>query len=106
METFEDLDEKLAESVYSHTLVAFNNCFSVISEGKRYNIVNFYYEDIENVEFPVKIKVLEGNIAIIADEKIPNEKYKDKFCSICCPKHLFPTPQRLSYELNVRRGII
>lgn len=102
-----DLEEKEAISVFSYTLLASGNCFSVLDKkGEKYNIVNFYHENIEKVEFPIKIRVLGGNTAIIADEKINDDLYNDRFCTCCCPKNLLPLPQKLKYELNVKRGVI
>lgn len=90
-----------------YTLMAFNNCFSVEGDdGHQYRIVNFYVECLQNlpIEWPIEIKVLEGNVAVIHDDRIPNRFYNKTFCTTCCPKHLLPITQKLEREREISRG--
>jgi len=96
-----------ATRIIRYTLVAFNNCFSVLGEdGKEYKVVNFYHETMEKlpIEWPVEIKVLEGHVAVIHDARVPDKHYNTRFCEVCCPKHLLPTPQLLGHERQIARG--
>ena len=88
------------------------NCFSVSVEGERdYRIINFNYENLEKliedemVSFPLKISKLSDGIAIIADERIPDEWYSKRFCETCTPSDLLPVPQKLKHFLDIERGI-
>ena len=111
---------KLATHVTTVTLVGFlgeyprerGNCFSVSVEDERnYRIINFNHENLEKliedevISFPIKISKLDEGIAIIADERIPNEWYSKKFCETCTPSDLLPLPQRLKHFLDIERGI-
>jgi len=111
---------KLATDITTVTLVGFlgdyprerGNCFSVSVEGERdYRIINFNYENLEKliednvVSFPLKISKLSDRIAIVADERIPDEWYSKRFCETCTPSDLLPIPQRLKHLLDIERGI-
>ena len=111
---------KLATDVTTVTLVGFfgeyprerGNCFSVSVQGERnYRIINFNHENLEKliedgvISFPVKISKLGEGIAIIADERIPDEWYSKRFCETCTPGDLLPIPQRLKHFLDIERGI-
>jgi hypothetical protein len=111
---------KLATDVTRVTLVGFfgeyprerGNCFSVSVDDERdYRIINFNHENLEKliedgvVSFPIKISKLEEGIAIIADERIPDEWYSKRFCETCTPENLLPIPQRLKHHLDIERGI-
>jgi hypothetical protein len=111
---------KLATNVTTVTLVGFfgeyprkrGNCFSVSVEGEEdYRIINFNHENLEKliedkiVSFPIKISKLSEGIAIIADERIPDEWYSKRFCETCTPGDLLPLPQRLKHYLDIERGI-
>jgi|688.fasta_scaffold476078_2 hypothetical protein len=110
---------KLATNVTTVTLVGFfgeyprerGNCFSVSVEGEDYRIINFNHENLEKliedkiVSFPIKISKLSDGIAIIADERIPDEWYSKIFCETCTPGDLLPLPQRLKHYLDIERGI-
>ena len=111
---------KLATDVTTVTLVGYfgeyprerGNCFSVsVGEDENYRIVNFNHENLEKliedniVSFPIKISNLSGGVAIIADERIPDEWYSKRFCETCTPSDLLPVPQRLKHFLDIERGI-
>ena len=110
---------KLATDVTTVTLVGFfgeyprerGNCFSVSVEGERnYRIINFNHENLEKliedgvISFPIKISKLGEGIAIIADERIPDEWYSKRLCETCTPENLLPLPQRLKHYLDIERG--
>jgi hypothetical protein len=116
-----DLSKSLnAVCITSHTLVGtindgkypykHGNCFSMQDDtGKEYRIINFNHENMKEaikrgVSYPIKILPLDERIAIIADSRIPDDWYADKFCAVCTPKHLLSIPQRLKLELSVDRG--
>lgn len=112
---------KLATDVNTVTLVGYlgsyprenGNCFSVSVEGETEDcrIINFNYENLEQlmedgvVSFPIKISKLQDRIAIIADERIPNEWYSKRLCETCTPSNLLPITQRLKHFLDIERGI-
>ena len=89
------------------------NCFSVhTSTGEDYRIVNFNYENFKELlnnrglTFPVKILPISEKQAIIYDERISAEWYSTHFCTVCCPEHLLPLPQRIQKMMKKRRGEI
>jgi hypothetical protein len=112
---------KQATGITTVTLVGFygdfprenGNCFSVSveDEEKNYRIINFNHENLiklikdQVVSFPLKISKVGENVAIIADERIPNEWYSKRFCEQCTPTDLLPLPQRLKHFLDIERGI-
>jgi len=111
---------KLATNVTTVTLVGYfgkypresGNCFSVsVGKDENYRIINFNHENLEKlikdkiVSFPIKISKLSDGIAIIADERIPDEWYSKRFCETCTPSDLLPIPQRLKHFLDIERGI-
>jgi len=111
---------KLATRITKVTLVGYfgefpmerGNCFSVSVEDERdYRIINFNYENLKKliedsvVSFPLKISKLSEGIAIIADERIPDEWYSKRFCETCTPSDLLPVPQKLKHFLDIERGI-
>ena len=80
---------------------------------KDWRIVNFYAENLEKlikdkiITWPVKILVRRGRgrrIALIHDERIPDEWYADRWCEACCPEELLPLTQRLRLERMTARG--
>ena len=85
--------------------VRHGNCFSVkADDGGHYRIVNFAHENVEElirrgVNFPYRILPLSKEVAVIHDNRIPPEWYRDHFCSVCCPEELLPMPQKLT---NIR----
>lgn len=87
------------------------NCFSVYTDEGSYQIVNFNYENLnellrtEVVSFPITITPLgDTKSAMISDERIPNEWYSSYFCPVCTPtEYLLPT-QRLLQILDIKRG--
>lgn len=88
------------------------NCFSVeAGDGEEYRIVNFALENLEKlledkvVDFPVLIHKLADRIGTIADPRIPDEWYMNKFCTTCTPRNLLPYPQKLKIELDIMRGL-
>ena len=111
---------KLATDITTVTLVGYfgefpmerGNCFSVSVDDERdYRIINFNYENLEKliedsvVSFPLKISKLSEGIAIIADERIPDEWYSKRFCETCTPSDLLPVPQKLKHFLDIERGV-
>jgi hypothetical protein len=105
--------------VLSHTLVGginktfpvkTGNCFSVeASDGKKYDIVNFYYENYQEVnrlglKNQIKIRSLSERAAIILDERIPDRWYNNYYCEVCCPESLLPHPQRMRHQRQEARG--
>ena len=111
---------KLATRITKVTLVGYfgefpmerGNCFSVsVNDERDYRIINFNYENLEKliedsvVSFPLKISKLSEGIAIIADERIPDEWYSKRFCETCTPSDLLPVPQKLKHFLDIERGI-
>jgi hypothetical protein len=111
---------KLAGGITTVTLVGYfgefprerGNCFSVSVEGERdYRIINFNHENLEKliedkmVSFPLKISKLSDGIAIISDERIPDEWYSKRFCETCTPSDFLPVPQKLKHFLDIERGI-
>ena len=111
---------KLATDITSVTLVGYfgefprerGNCFSVSVGGESYyRIINFNYENLgkliedEIVSFPLKISKISDGIAIIADERIPDEWYSKRFCETCTPSDLLPVPQKLKHFLDIERGV-
>jgi hypothetical protein len=111
---------KLATDITSVTLVGYfgefprerGNCFSVsVDDESDYRIINFNYENLKKliedsvVSFPLKISSLSSGIAIIADERIPDEWYSKRFCETCTPSDLLPVPQKLKHFLDIERGI-
>lgn len=72
------------------------NCFSILAEdGNDYWIVNFGVEDLREVvkrnllSLPVNIEPIEGKyqgraLAVIQDDRIPAEWYKERYCRACC----------------------
>jgi len=86
------------------------NCFSILAtDDKQYRIVNFHYENIKmvielGIEIPIKIQILGNGMAIIHDERIPDEWYNNKFCEVCCPERLLPYPQILTHQRQIARG--
>jgi hypothetical protein len=99
-----------AECVTCVTLVGYpgipplkrGNCFAVrTKEGARYHIVNFCHENwaamLERnlITLPIKVLPLNENIAVVCDERIPDNWYSKKFCEVCCPEIFLPLDQRL-----------
>jgi|GEM_PF-6565017 hypothetical protein len=100
-----------ATDIESTTLVGFNNCFSVqLSNGGCANIVNFYLETLEEllkegvVVWPIKVSILGGKTGVINDARIPDDKYNDRFCEVCCPIDLLPVNQRLTKSRAIQCG--
>ena len=97
----------LAKSVISVTLLGVSgkaphktgNCFSLLTNNNRsYSIVNFVYENLEHLlqnglQWPIKICIISKGVAIIHDERIPHEFYKEKYCEVCCPESKLPINQ-------------
>ncbi len=115
--------ELKANSFGSSTLVAYldhnpneltvthgGNCFSVWANNRlSYQIVNIKFEPLKKlmrfgvVAFPIKIKHIGKNRAIIIDERIPQEWLNKRYCSICCPQDLMPEEQQRRIETVYRR---
>lgn len=89
--------------------ILYGNCFSMIADHKEYKIVNFIYENIEEaikrgVSYPIKIGLLSDRLAVIHDERIPDDWYNDHFCEICCSTEFLPIQQILAHQRQEKRG--
>jgi len=89
------------------------NCFSVAaSDGRPYRIVNFFAENLEHLletgilTYPMGLAVLAPGVAVVRDHRIPDDYYRDEFCTICCPYRLLPEPQKLRWDRAVKSGRI
>lgn len=86
------------------------NCFSVeFDDGTQARIVNFGVENLREaikrgVNYPIKCRLIDEKHAIIHDERIPDNWYKDLWCECCCPKELLPLPQKLVHERQILQG--
>lgn len=108
-----------ASHVTSYTLVGVigrppfrvGNCFSVLGEdGRDYRILNFVYENLQELErhgltWPLEIRPLSKYDAVLHDPRIPDSWYPKEFCEVCCPRELLPLPQRLEQERHILQGI-
>ena len=86
------------------------NCFSVLANGKYFNIVNFCAENWEEVQrrgvsLPITIAILDEKTAIVHDQRIPSDWYRNHWCECCCPEHLLPIQQRLRHDLERKQGV-
>lgn len=114
------MEIKNAIKVTTVTLVGFlyndeyphshGNCFSVYTDDNHeFRIVNFNHENFEEaikrgVSFPIKIGILSQYIAIIHDERIPDNWYSNTFCTICCRDNLLPSLQKFAHDRQEKRG--
>lgn len=107
------------KSIHSATLVGYifkdkkppykaGNCFSMLYnvDGKDevVKIVNMSYEDILSaltmgLSPPVKVLLLSSNVGVIYDRRISPQWLQNNYCTVCCPTHLLPLPQRLNEAL-------
>lgn len=113
-------DRKRALSVTSQTLVGIGssefplrhgNCFSMVcDDGSEYRIVNFYVENLKElekggvIEDGVMIMPISGRHAIIMDERIPNNWYSGEYCTTCTPFDLLPDTQKMGSILSELKG--
>jgi hypothetical protein len=115
----EDLKLLKASVVTGHTLVGVcstdfplsrGNCFSVMADDSHeYRIINFIVENWEEmirrgIKPPIQIAVWAKNLAIVHDERIPDDWYREKFCGVCCPEELLPITQQLALDRDYRWG--
>lgn len=114
------MKEHLATAIGSQTLVGFTkqtfpakrgNCFGVETANgtSEFRIVNFVVENLEELLsrglcWPIRIVELDNRVAVINDERIPDDWYREDFCETCCPESLLPTPQILKHERDKLRG--
>lgn len=90
--------------------LASGNCFSVEAEdNNEYKIVNFVHENIEELsnrgfKRPFKIAILGPGVAVVHDERIPDEWYADHYCEVCCPRDLLPINQRMKHLRHIACG--
>ena len=88
----------------------YGNCFTILADGEYYRILNFNYENLQHliktdvVSYPIQISILRDQFAVIVDPRIPDEYYRNKFCTSCTPEDLLPVPQRIHQILEVQRG--
>lgn len=115
-------DKVLCGGVGTVTLVGFHyrnpppyrsgNCFSLYGKGGNYRIVNFNHENLEYLlengflEFPIEVTPLGGGVGIITDERIPEEWFSSEYCEVCCPRDLWPQPQKDRFNEKVESGEI
>ncbi len=89
------------------------NCFSL--EGKNKNgrwslrIVNFYVENLRyvlthGITWPIKVMRLSERVAIVHDERIPEEWYNQRYCETCCPEDFLPCSQVMARRRQEARG--
>jgi hypothetical protein len=90
----------------------FGNCFGVITKNSRYRILNFVYENLENlidvkkIEFPMNILVIKGtDYAFLHDKRIPENYYRNRICEVCCSLELLPYTQRLKHYREMDKGL-
>lgn len=117
--TYEVENIKQATGVGSVTLVGYltksypmtgGNCFSVHTDAGEYRVVNFGYENLEElmrrevVAWPLDIIPISERHCVIADHRIPKEWYQDRFCSTCTPSDLLPPQQKLERVLDLKSG--
>ena len=112
-----------ATGIYSQTCVGViggqyplpvGNCFSVLCAGHTLciSIVNFCLENLQEllrrgvVAWPIAVHVMDADrgIGVIHDARIPHAWYSDRYCEICCPRDLWPLPQRLAFERDIATG--
>lgn len=81
--------------------IDWGNCFSVIaSDDRHYRILNFVWENLKNLieqkglTYPIEINVIRDGYAIITDERIGKEWYRNEYCRSCCPNDLLSVEQR------------
>ena len=92
---------KKAVRITGQTLLGSRNCCDVETEdGSNYRVVNFYAEHLESLIaiYPIKIAILSERIAVVHDERIPDEMYRNTFCEVCCPYEFWSTPQKMRLE--------
>lgn len=99
--------------IKSQTLVAQDNCCSVIAEDtNEYDIVNIYVDNIrkllqENViSWPIEITKIGEYTAIVDDPRIPSEHYRKDYCTICCPHDLWPQHQKDKRQADIDSGAL
>ena len=56
------------------------------------------------VDFPIKLSIIGKFVAVVDDERIPDNWYNDDFCTVCCPENLLPLPQRLKIKREETSG--
>lgn len=89
----------------------YGNCFTVLcDDGKHRRVVNFVLENLEagvekhGLTWPIRIKALTDRVAVVHDERIPDNWYSKRFCEVCCPTNLLPLPQLLAHERQIAYG--
>ena len=111
MHPIDELPIEYGAEVYSHTLMARNNCFTMITKDEQlFRVVNVTHENLvdlienHNLTLPLKLMVLRERVAAVHDERIPHKYYEQRFCEVCCPRDLLPAPQRLYHLRDVATG--
>lgn len=117
--TYEVENIKQATGVGSVTLVGYltksypmagGNCFSVHTDAAEYRVINFGYENLQElmrrevISWPLDIIPISERHCVIADYRIPKEWYNDRFCSTCTPSDLLPPQQKLERVLDLKSG--
>ena len=114
------MKEVQATAVLGHTLVGYStdtfpisgrggNCFSVATNDGRLRILNFGYENLEELQrqglsWPLKCIKLDEGLGVVADNRIGDRWYSATFCEACTPRNWLPTPQRLRQLREIDRG--
>jgi len=86
--------ESYINRVGIQTLIASGNCFSALNNKDHFAIVNMSIENLEYlleqkiVEFPIRVLVVKDTKdAFIVDERIPEDFYREDYCSSCPSKN-------------------
>jgi hypothetical protein len=86
------------------------NYFSLVVNGKNYEICNFWYEDLEHlvktgvVPFPIKIKILDERWAMVYDERVPADFYSET--SYRAPQKYWSLKQLMERQQKLDSGEI
>lgn len=87
------------------------NCFSIETEnGSGMRVLNFGHENLEEllkreiVQWPIAVLPISERHCLIADHRIPDEWYSDRFCSTCTPFSLLPPQQKLERVIDLTSG--
>lgn len=102
---------ELATAFGGHTLVGshgefprkFGNCFSLKVEQGFVDIINFKFENLEELirrglSWPIKVRKLDVRRALVVDERIPDHWYTNRYCEVCSPERLLN-----QYQIEARR---
>jgi hypothetical protein len=93
--------------------IKWGNYFSMSAEdGKSYQIVNFWYENLEQllehkeIEFPIPLLILDDGYAMIHDPRIPDDWYVKDSVSTCVPRRYHTIHQQAKHQRGIDGGWI